>query len=406
MAKQQEAYNARDPSQNHDFLSPSFSQVFKSPKVRTPRRSNPRIANRSIITGMVRQIDSKPVSRSARAYQESVKISSRVVREYEPRDFTSKNTSILNLGARILNIPLQCDLKVDQTFGQVFEWRIEMTQKVSMRISVLSLTTAMAASSFAFVAFDSASNAVYTAGQEYIQVGTPAGNQTAATNGLNGGFGWNAWQRGGYGAAPNNGTTLITSLDASFGMGSQQFGVRSGPNGQNGADARRRLLNPLSVGQGMSWSMMAGGGGAGAQNTTGEFGAEIRSSLLGNPGRDMANIIGETGDFWRVFQGPSGSTGSIRSTLAVTAGKRVDVNLVITSSDTFAITFSEFGGASSTVTGQFLSSGQQVQTVQFYNAGGNGDFYVNNIGAVPEPASMIALGSFVALTIRRRRRSS
>ncbi len=264
------------------------------------------------------------------------------------------------------------------------------------------MATAASAFSFGFIAFDTATNPVYTAGQEYIQVGTPAGNQTLATNGLNGGFGWNQWQRGGYGDNGNFGSTLITSLNPSFNMGAQQFGLRSGLNGSDfsGADARRRLLNPLNTGNSISWSMMSGGNGAGAANSTGEFGAEIRSSQLSNPGRDMLSIIGETGRNWRVFR----SGGTVESSLAVTAGQRVDVLFTITGADTFDVTFTPFGGAGSTVSGTFLSLGQPVQTVQFYAYGTNGDFYVNNLGAVPEPATMAALGLGVAAMIRRRRK--
>ncbi|MCE9559758.1 MAG: PEP-CTERM sorting domain-containing protein [Armatimonadetes bacterium] len=277
-----------------------------------------------------------------------------------------------------------------------------MTTRVSLRILTLALATATAASSFGYIAFDSASDATYAVGQEYIQVGTPAGDQTNATNGKNGGYGWNKWQRGGYGDNGNFGNTLITNVNPSFNMGAQQFGVRSGAGGNDfsGADARRRLLNPLSTGNTMFWSMMAGGNGAGTGNTKGEFGAEIRSSLLGNPGRDMCSIIGEVGDQWRVYR----NGGSVRSTLNVVAGQRVDVMMTIGAGDTFDVLFTAFGGGSSTVSGTFLSAGQQVQTVQFYAYGTDGDFYMNNIGAaVPEPSSLVALGGITLLMVRRRR---
>lgn len=276
-----------------------------------------------------------------------------------------------------------------------------MTSRASFKLFILAAATVSSSAAFASLAYDTASNAVYTVGQEYIQVGTPAGNQTAATNGLNGGFGFERWQRGGYGDNGNFGSTLITNLNPSFNMGTQQFGVRSGVGGNDfsGADARRRLVNPLATGNTMFWSMMAGGGGAGTANSMGEFGAEIRSGNLSNPGRDMCTIIGEVGDQWRVFR----NGGSVRSTLNVVAGQRVDVMMTIGAGDNFDVTFTAFGGASSTVSGTFLSSGQQVQTVQFYAYGTDGDFYMNNIGAaVPEPSSMIAIAGMGLLLIRRR----
>ncbi len=245
----------------------------------------------------------------------------------------------------------------------------------------LALATGLAGclsmSAFAQVAADKASNSVYIAGNEYIQVGTPPGNQTLATNGLNGGFGFEKWQRGGYGDPPANGTTLITSIPESFGMGSQQFGLRSGPGGTNGADARRRMLAPIGVGDTFRASLMAGGNGAGTLNSFGEFGIEFRSPLLSNPGRDMAVVIGEMGRNWRVQR----SGGTQESTLPVVAGERIDITFRILPNDQFACTFTNPAGVCSTVTGTFISLGQSVQTAQFFCFGTDGDFYVNNLAA-------------------------
>ncbi|MBS1705425.1 MAG: PEP-CTERM sorting domain-containing protein [Armatimonadetes bacterium] len=272
--------------------------------------------------------------------------------------------------------------------------------KSTMKLATMALAVSISSVVFA-QAYDTASDPVYVAGQEYIQVGTTLGDQTAATNGLNGGYGWNRWQRGGYGDNNNFGSTKITNLSSSFNMGAQQFGLRSGVGGldYSGADARRRLLNPLNVGNTMSFSLMAGGGGAGDINTVGEFGAEIRSSQLSNPGRDMCSIIGEMGRNWRVYR----DGGTMESTIPVTAGQRVDVTLSVLAGDMFDITFTAFGGASSTVSGKFLSTGQHVQTVQFYCYGTDGDYYVNNLAAVPEPSSLLVLGALGAIVARRRK---
>ena len=248
---------------------------------------------------------------------------------------------------------------------------------MNIRIGILAILASASCLSAAQIAKDSATDSVYVVGQEYIQVGTPPGNQTAATNGLNGGFGFNQWQRGGYGTPPSNGTTLITAIAESFGMGAKQFGMRSGPGGVEGADARRRLLNPIIVGDTIRFAMMAGGNGAGTINTSGEFGAEIRSSLLSNPGRDMCTIIGEMGRNWRVFR----SGGTLESTLPVVAGERVDVLFRVLPNDQFQCTFYGPNGACSSVSGTFLSLGQTVQTVQFYCFNTNGDFYMNDLAA-------------------------
>lgn len=271
---------------------------------------------------------------------------------------------------------------------------------MASRIFSLALLSTTATSAFSQIAYDHAEDPVYTVGQEYIQVGTPPGDQSGAVNGLNGGYGWNRWQRGGYGSPPDHGTTLITNVNASFGMGNQQFGLRSGPGGNNGADARRRLLNPLVVGDQMKWSMMAGGGGAGTLNSFGEFGCEVRSGLLSNPGRDMLNCIGEMGRNWRVFR----AGGTINSNLPVVGGQRVDAVLTILPGDQFSLQLTAMGGGTDTVGGTFLSLGQQVQTAQFYCFGTDGDFYVNNLCAVPEPASILALaGAALFVGLRRRK---
>lgn len=264
------------------------------------------------------------------------------------------------------------------------------------------LITAMlgaVASSHAQYAADHASNAPYTAGQEYIQVGTPAGNQSAATNGMNGGYGFNPWQRGGYGSVPNNGTTLITSLNPSFNMGSQQFGLRSGPGGVEGADARRRLLNDLPVNSTLSFSLMAGGNGAGTLNTQGEFGAEIRTSSLSNPGRDILGIYGSNGSTWKFWDG----VGNHDSGLACAPGQRMDVSILTTGAGLFDVTFTPYGGSSTTLSAVSDTAGGMIRTVQFYVFATNGDYYVNNLQAVPEPATLIGLTAGMAALIRRRK---
>ncbi len=277
-----------------------------------------------------------------------------------------------------------------------------MIQRSTLRLTLLASGIAALSPAFGIQAFDTASDPTYEVGKEYIQVGTALGNQTAATNGKNGGYGWEKWQRGGYGDNGNYGSTLITNLAGSFNMGTQQFGLRSGTGGNDfsGADARRRLVNPLPIGGQMSFSLMAGGDGAGTVNSKGEFGAEIRSGLLSNPGRDMCTIIGEMGRNWRVYR----DGGTMESSIPVTAGQRVDVTLTPKLDSMFDCTFSVFGTSlTSTVNGKFISAGQLVQTVQFYCYGTDGDFYTNNLAAVPEPSSLLALGGIGLLAIRRKR---
>lgn len=230
-------------------------------------------------------------------------------------------------------------------------------------------------------AYDDANDSVYVVGQEYIQVGTPPGDQTAATNGLNGGTGWGRWQRGGYGTPPDNGYTYITNIPASFGMGAKQFGLHAGPLGVEGADARRRLNDDMTVNQKMTFSIMPGGAGAGAENIQGYFGAELRSSLLGNPGRDLMSISGTPGSTWSVYD----STGDHFTSIPCSPGVRIDVEITQLGLFTYSCKLTPAAGSPETVTGTFIYTGNNIRTVQFYAFITDGDFYANFL-RVSDPA--------------------
>lgn len=249
----------------------------------------------------------------------------------------------------------------------------------------VGLALALATVSQAQTASDNAGNSPYAVGLEYIQVGTPLGDQTAATNGMNGGFGFDRWQRGGYGTPPNNGTTLVTNLSPSFNMGSQQWGLRSGPGGVEGADARRRMVNDLPVGGSVSFSMMTGGNGAGQVNTSGECGVEIRSAALSNPGRDILAIYARPGQNWKLYA----QEGDITTSLAATPGQRLDVKLTQIGSDVIRIDLTPFGGSTETHNVTNLSPGTLIRTTQFYCFNSDGDFYVNNLSANHDPSNVI-----------------
>lgn len=266
----------------------------------------------------------------------------------------------------------------------------------------LFITLALTATALAYgQAADNASNAPYIAGQEYIQVGTTPGDQTAAVNGLNGGYGFNKWQRGGYGSPTNAGSTLITNLAPSFNMGTQQFGMRSAPDGSEGADARRRLNNDIPTGGWIGFSLMAGGNGAGQLNSQGEFGVEIRGSSLSNPGRDMVGLYGSNGANWRVF----GNMATINTAIPVIPGQRLDVRVIDLGGNSFQFDLTPFGGSTLSYVQTSISAGVKMRTAQFYVYNTNGDYYINNLQAVPEPATLLALaGGAAVIGLRRRRK--
>jgi len=79
-------------------------------------------------------------------------------------------------------------------------------------------------------------------------------------------------------------------------------------------------------------------------------------------------------------------------------------------SDNTTASFTGFDStASSGLSGEFLgfvSSGPAITKIDFNGAGGDGEWGIDNVmyGAVPEPATMAALGLGVAAMIRRRKR--
>ena len=263
------------------------------------------------------------------------------------------------------------------------------------RTIFFGLALMLAAVSQAQVALDEASNTPYAVGLEYIQVGTPPGDQTLATNGMNGGFGFDKWQRGGYGTPPNNGTTLITNVSTSFNMGTQQWGMRSGPGGAEGADARRRLTSDLPIGATLSFSMMVGGNGAGTVNTMGFYGVELRSSLLSNPGRDLISINGDPFGNWSVF----GSDGRVETGIPMVPGQRVDVKVKAIGGDVFQVDMTPFGGTTLTYTRLSLSPGQLIRAAQFYVFGTDGDFYMNFFKASSAPPTEVVAPTSFSISL-------
>lgn len=238
---------------------------------------------------------------------------------------------------------------------------------------VAGLTVAASAQ----IALDNAENAVYVVGQEFIQVGTTPGDQTAATNGLNGGFGFERWQRGGYGDNGNFGNTKISNVSSSFNMGTKQFALRSGVDGLNfsGCDARRRLLQNVAIGSTVSFSLMPGGNGAGVESTSGDFGVEFRGASLSNPGRDLFAMNASFGQNYSLQD----ESGSQFTNVPVVGGQRVDVTVVVLSTTQYTVTIQPFGGLpdTRTLTSYLSSAGAPLRTVQFYAYQTNGDSYVN-----------------------------
>lgn len=252
-----------------------------------------------------------------------------------------------------------------------------MTTHLLMKSSLVLALSVSAAMSFG-LALDSASDAVYTTGATYL--------------GLNGGSGMNAWYEGPWGSG---GMSITTAASA---IGSRQFSI----NG-DGVDARRKLDDPLLIGQSLEFDMMTS-----SSATAGRMGVEIRSTSP-SPNRDMLNINGNlaSSPYWRIEGGEGWGTFIVT---AIPVASAVAVTITVTGADTADVTLAIVGGAgrgaSETHSVNFVSSGVSPQIMNFFTYDGmNGDYYFNNIHTVPEPASLLALGGLTALMARRRRKN-
>ncbi|MBL8059534.1 MAG: PEP-CTERM sorting domain-containing protein [Chthonomonas sp.] len=238
--------------------------------------------------------------------------------------------------------------------------------------------SAISASSFG-LALDSASDAVYSLGMDY--------------HNLNGGSGFQAWNN----EAWNGGSIAISSEAAA--LGPRQFKINGG-----GIDTRRRLVNELVIGQSFNFSMMAGGAGIGNAQSAGEYGLEVRSTAAGSSGnREMLYLQARPSfTHWRV-EGGDGWSSTEFTDVPIVAGQRVDVSLTVTGADSFSL-FITNGTVSDTVNMDFISEGYMPAIMNFYADGSNnGSFYYNNLRTVPEPGTLLALGSLSAMIIRRRK---
>lgn len=235
------------------------------------------------------------------------------------------------------------------------------------------------------VAYDVATNSPYVVGSEYIQVGTPPGDQTGATNGMNGGYGFNRWQRGGYGGAMP-GYNHIKAVSTSFNMGPAQFGLNATTEAFSGCDARRRMDADMTNGQILSFSMMAGGNGAGNAIVQGWVGAEIRSSSLSNPGRDIISIghFGGGGD-WEL----SHRNGTVHTGILLNPGERLDVSIKQLGGDWYRVTITPWSGMPQVYDVQGYYDGWSIRTVQFYAFDtAEGDFFVNFLKVANPPITV------------------
>jgi hypothetical protein len=79
-----------------------------------------------------------------------------------------------------------------------------------------------------------------------------------------------------------------------------------------------------------------------------------------------------------------------------TLGERVDGSMTITGLNTWQMTLTPFGGSPSTISGEFRTTDQLVQVLNFSNFGLNGDAYFNNISVNgPAPANQTLSGNLI-----------
>ncbi|MBL8059547.1 MAG: hypothetical protein JNK63_02395 [Chthonomonas sp.] len=208
------------------------------------------------------------------------------------------------------------------------------------------------------IATDTAAHAAYSVGQTY--------------HGINGGTG--AWDPIGWVSDDWNGghTLLVQEIAPTYNLGSVAFAVNAANGG--GSDSRRKLLNALPIGSTVTWSMAIN-----FNATAGEFYLDVRSPNA-NPNRDMLLLIGEVGVNWRVNAIFGGIQMSVPFTTPMVPGQRVDGAMTVTGQNTFAMRLTPFGGtASNIVAGNFYTTGQSVQVLNFSNWGLDAESYFNNI---------------------------
>ncbi len=93
-------------------------------------------------------------------------------------------------------------------------------------------------------------------------------------------------------------------------------------------------------------------------------------------------------------------------------GNGLSINFTLTGADSYSVSITPGGGSATVLTGTLAGTpGTGIADARFFNfnagAGGNADFFVNNLAVIPEPstyallAGPALLGAF--MYVRRRR---
>ncbi len=226
------------------------------------------------------------------------------------------------------------------------------------------------------IATDNAEHSAYTVNATY--------------NAINGGTG--AWDPAGWVAEgwEAGDRPLVKAVSPSLNMGTQVFTTNAAVGG--GADSKRKLQSGIPIGSTVTWRMMID-----PACSAGEFYLDVRSGQPGSSGqRDMLLLIGEVGANWRVYAKYGGIEMSTLFSTPFTLGERVDGSMTITGLNTWQMTLTPFGGSPSTISGEFRTTDQLVQVLNFSNFGLNGDAYFNNISVNgPAPANQTLTGNLI-----------
>lgn len=226
--------------------------------------------------------------------------------------------------------------------------------------------------SYADIAYDDAANSTY--------------NFDVAYQGLNGGYGFNAWSLSGSGGSYGHYLNLSNRGTSGFRLysGSGSYGV-----------AERGFENPLGVGHTFSAKLGHFGG------NNGQVGISLSSG-----GSDVFNLNLQAGsDYWSAWFGGEGSSSVLdlndpvygMADYFTTDNNIASFSFTYNGGNSFGFSLKDELGNGFEVTDWIASADiSNIDGVVFYSSGQGGgtNFYTDQLSIIPEPATVGLLGLF------------
>ena len=242
-------------------------------------------------------------------------------------------------------------------------------------VAFIAAALPAAAAQAATLASDDASNAPYDDGLQ---------------NGDNGGTGFQPFTGIGNAAGSGSGGTFIgTGSDIGTGGSNEAFGVFG--NGDGVGQVFRPFTGELSVGQ--TFALDFGNGSVDAGGTVG-------FALQDSGGGNLFEFLFRGGQTEYEVNDEDGLDGT---GVAFTSGG-LSVAVTRTGVDSYSADITPFGGATTTVTGDFAGTdGNGPSQFRVFNADGGADLFFNSPSVVPEPLTALGGVGLLGLIALRRR---